>query len=118
MERALVRQNIRFTQTQADTDTQLLALWLHGRPASTQEAYERDIAGFLVFVDKPLREVTLGDVQEFADSLNSLLPAALSSFSPPLHFRENQPTRERTVCEQPPWLVASPSLKNQAQGRG
>ena len=46
-------------EAQADTDTQLIALWLHGHPASTQEAYERDIAGFLVFVDKPLREVKL-----------------------------------------------------------
>jgi hypothetical protein len=33
----------------------------------------------MAFVGKPLRSVTLGDVQEFADSLNSLLPAALSS---------------------------------------
>lgn len=56
-------------QQQADTDTQLLALWLHGRPASTQLAYRTDIARFTAFVGKPLRTVTLGDVQGFADSL-------------------------------------------------
>ena len=49
-----------YAQHPADTDHQLMALWLHGRPASTQEAYGADIARFLAFVDKPLRSVTLG----------------------------------------------------------
>ena len=75
MERALVRPDIPYPQTQADTDQQLIALWLHGRPASTQEAYERDLARFLAFVDKPLRSVTLGDVQAVANSLDHFMPA-------------------------------------------
>jgi site-specific recombinase XerD len=75
MELALVRQDTYFPQTQADTDQQLIALWLHGRPASTQAAYRRAIERFLTVVDKPLRSVTLGDVQGFADSLSEKAPA-------------------------------------------
>ena len=62
-------------QVQADTDAHLIALWLHGRPTSTREAYERDIARFMVLIDKPLRSVTLGNVQAFADSLHAKAPA-------------------------------------------
>src|SRR5882672_4676451 len=62
-------------QAQADSDAHLLALWLHGRPASTQDAYRRDVARFLAFTDKPLRSVTLGDVQAFADSVQEKAPS-------------------------------------------
>src|SRR5882724_9105756 len=58
-------------QQQADSDAHLIALWLHGKAASTQEAYTGDIARFLAFVDKPLHEVRLGDVQTFVDSLQA-----------------------------------------------
>ena len=54
---------------QADSEAQLLALWLHGRPATTARAYRREAARFLAFVGKPLRQVKLGDVQAFADSV-------------------------------------------------
>ena len=73
-------------QQQADTDQHLRALWLHGRPASTQEAYGADIARFMAFVDKPLRSVTLGDVQVFADSLNEKAPSTGRS----LHARPTE----------------------------
>jgi integrase/recombinase XerD len=61
--------------THANSDAQLIALWLHGRPTSTRDAYARDARRFLAFVGKPLRAVTLGDVQQFADSLNEKAPA-------------------------------------------
>ena len=61
--------------THANSDVQLIALWLHGRPTSTRDAYARDVRRFLAFVGKPLRAVTLGDVQAFADSLNEKAPA-------------------------------------------
>jgi integrase/recombinase XerD len=54
---------------QAENDSQILTLWLHGRGVNTREAYERDVARFFGFVHKPISEVTLRDVQEFADSL-------------------------------------------------
>lgn len=55
--------------SQADNDDQLIELWLHGRPATTQRAYRADIVKLRQHVDKPLQIVTLGDLQSFIDSL-------------------------------------------------
>jgi integrase/recombinase XerD len=54
---------------QARTDAQLLELWLFGRSPHTRRAYRREAARFLAFAGRPLREVTLGDVQAFATAL-------------------------------------------------
>ncbi len=61
--------------SQADTDSQLLDLWLRGRGLATRRAYERDSARFLSFVAKPVRQIKLADVQAYADSLDRLAPA-------------------------------------------
>src|SRR5690349_295600 len=61
---------------QAQSDAQLIALWLHGRSPGTARAYAGDIRRFLAHCGKPLRAVTLGDVQAFADSLAGLAPAS------------------------------------------
>src|SRR5262245_14536109 len=61
---------------QADSDDQLVALWLHGRSAATQRAYRADADRFLRTVGRPLRALTLGDVQRFADDLVALAPAS------------------------------------------
>ena len=55
--------------TQAETDAQLIELWLHGRSLNTRLAYENDIARFFKFVGKSIREITLRDFQMFADSI-------------------------------------------------
>ena len=60
---------------QATTDEQVLALWLHGRSPHTARAYRSDVAAFGAFVGKPLRHVTLGDVQAYSDALTALAPA-------------------------------------------
>jgi len=63
-------EEIRLVQpAQASSDDQLLALWLHGRPAHTSRAYAGDVARFLAFTGCELRQTTLGDVQAFADQL-------------------------------------------------
>lgn len=54
---------------QADTDVQLIGLWLHGRSANTQAAYQHDIAQFFSFVNKPIPTITLQDFQNFADAI-------------------------------------------------
>ena len=59
-----------------DSDDQLLALWLHGRPAHTIRAYRADVARFRGGAGKPLPAVTLADLQQFADSLENLAPAS------------------------------------------
>jgi integrase/recombinase XerD len=57
---------------QAESDAQLLELWLFGRSPHTQRAYRREASRFLAhpaLAGKPLRQVTLGDVQAFASAL-------------------------------------------------
>jgi site-specific recombinase XerD len=61
---------------QANSDGQLIELWLYGRPLHTQRAYASDIARFLGRAGKPLLAVTLADIQGFADSLSALAPAS------------------------------------------
>lgn len=63
---------------QAATDAQLIALWLHGRSINTQQAYEADVRRFLDHVGKPLHQITLGDLQAYADKLEAdqLAPAS------------------------------------------
>lgn len=77
---------------QAERDDQLIAMWLHGRPETTQRAYRREVDRFLRYVGKPLREVTVGDVQAFADSLEDLKPRsrarALSAIKSLLSFAQ------------------------------
>ncbi len=64
---------------QADSDEHLIALWLHGRPEHTQRAYHTEADRFVDYVGKPLRSVTLGDVQGYADHLGEadLMPASI-----------------------------------------
>ena len=61
---------------QAQSDAQLIELWLHGRSRHTQRAYRADVQQFLERVEKPLHAVTLGDIQDFADHLEQTQLAA------------------------------------------
>jgi hypothetical protein len=55
--------------SQAETDERLLELWLHGRSALTVEAYGRDVGDFLEAVQKPIRSLTIADLQGWVDLL-------------------------------------------------
>ena len=61
---------------QADSDTEMIQLWLHGRSSHTQRAYRHDIARFLTYAKRPLAMVALRDVQGFSDSLVGLADAS------------------------------------------
>jgi len=63
-------------EPRADSDTQLHEIWLHGRSRHTQRAYRADVEHFLAWVRKPFLQVTLTDLQQFADSLGELAPAS------------------------------------------
>ena len=63
---------------QAHSDDQLIRLWLHSKAVRTQSAYSREARLFLEFVGKPLPLVTIGDVQNYVDSLNHLAPATIA----------------------------------------
>ena len=56
---------------EASNDTRLIKLWLHGRPATTQRSYRTECARFYAHVAKPLHQVTLADLQGYADALNA-----------------------------------------------
>ncbi len=62
--------------TRAASDDQLLEIWLHGRSVHTQRAYRADSERFRAGAGKTLRQVTLADLQQFADSLTRLAPAS------------------------------------------
>ena len=50
-------------------DAQVIDLWLHGRPLHTQRAYRADARALLAFAGKPLPQLTLADLQAYADSI-------------------------------------------------
>ncbi len=88
----LAQPAVTIIPSQADTDAQLIGLWLYGRSPRTQRAYRADVTRFLDFTGKPLRFITLGDLQQFADSLGALAPASqarmLSSIKSLLTFAQ------------------------------
>ena len=60
---------ITYMPQQASSDAQLISLWLHGKAEATQRAYAADAKRLFALVGKPLAQVTLGDLQSFADTL-------------------------------------------------
>ena len=64
------------TRPQAETDEVLIDLWVHGRSPATIRAYRADARRLLGFVGEPLRRITLGDLQGFADHLGDRLAPA------------------------------------------
>lgn len=62
--------------SQSDSDEITIGLWLHGRSATTRRAYESDARAFLALSGRPLRQVTVGDVQAYAVGLTPLAPAS------------------------------------------
>ncbi len=58
------------------SDDHLLDIWLHGRSPHTQRAYRGDFRRFRAYFTKPFPEITLPDLQQFADSLKALAPAS------------------------------------------
>lgn len=55
--------------SQANSDDQLIALWLHGKSEHSQRAYLRDAEDFMAHSGKLLPAITLGDLQSWMDSL-------------------------------------------------
>ena len=61
---------------QANSDDTLIALWLAGKADRTRRAYQDDVAAFLRFVGKPLRQVKLADLVAYGETLDRLAPAS------------------------------------------
>jgi len=71
----LVQPNEQTFLSGADDDQRLIELWLHGRPKTTQRSYRAATDRLAAYASNPLHQVTLGDLQGFADFLDA---AALS----------------------------------------
>jgi integrase/recombinase XerD len=64
---------------QATSDEDMIARWLgRYRSPATRTGYQVDMTAFRRFTPKPLREVTFGDVQDFAETLAHLAPATIA----------------------------------------
>src|SRR5579862_8129430 len=60
----------------ADTDEQLVKLWLHERSPHTQRAYLADFRRFRDHAAKSLAKITLADLQAFSELVGELAPAS------------------------------------------
>lgn len=60
--------------SQADNDAQVVAMWLHGRPHTTQRAYSYEIQGLLATLGKLLAQINLGDLQGYTSTLEPQAP--------------------------------------------
>jgi hypothetical protein len=73
----MVRESSQMGQVaQADNDNQALAMWLYGRPQTTQLAYAYEVKALLAVVGEPLKAITLGDLQGDFSGLAYLAPAS------------------------------------------
>jgi integrase/recombinase XerD len=63
-------------QPQVTSDDLLIQLWLHGRSVHTRRAYSSDVMRFRTGAGKPFAQISLSDLQTFADSLGTLAPAS------------------------------------------
>lgn len=52
-----------------NTDAELVAAWLGGRPPTTQRTYYRNAMEFMARILTPLREITPDNLQRYGDSL-------------------------------------------------
>lgn len=72
----IIQAQGRAIQSQADTDGQVIELWLHGKSPHTRAAYQSDLDRFFTEVPRPIREIKLSDLQAFSDSLQALAPSS------------------------------------------
>lgn len=69
MRQVIAAELLPVAPAQAETDARLVAIWLHGRNELTRQAYERDAEAFFAYAQKPVRAVTIGDLQAWLDQL-------------------------------------------------
>lgn len=67
--------------TNANTDEQIIILWLNDKKSSTQKTYAANIRTFLEFITTPLRELKIEEIQAYQAHIESLgyRPSTLKS---------------------------------------
>ena len=63
--------------TNATSDRDLILIWLGGKSETTQISYNSTVTKFIEFIDKPLAEVKLEDLQLWERGLKARLPTAI-----------------------------------------
>jgi len=100
------------TVHQAGNDHQVLAMWLHGRPHTTQRAYTYEVHGLLATVGKPLAHITLGDLQGYFSTLEPLAPASRARAINAVKSLFSFAQRIGYLNFNPAAAVQSPKIKN------
>jgi integrase/recombinase XerD len=59
----------------------ILNMWLHGKSTNTKAMYKRVSTKFITFINIPLVEVRLDDIQEFVDSLSHLAVSTQKTYT-------------------------------------
>mgnify|MGYP001815619646 CR=1 FL=1 len=54
---------IQYKVTNASSDREIILIWLGGKSETTQVSYRSTVEKFIEFIDKPLAEVKLEDLQ-------------------------------------------------------
>lgn len=68
-ELTLTNQSAHQMATRANTDDQLIQVWLKGKSGHTARAYMRQVAGLLTFAGVGIRELTIDDIYDYKDEL-------------------------------------------------
>ncbi len=97
---------------QAENDNQVLTMWLHGRPQTTQRAYTYEVKALLAVVVKPLAHITLGDLQGYFDGLSDLAPATRSRSINAVKSLFNFALKLGYLRFNPATVIISPKIKN------
>jgi integrase/recombinase XerD len=63
------------TGSDADLDQRVIAMWLHGKSEASQKTYRYTVGQFRAVIAKPLRLVTLEDLQQYGNHLIGKAPA-------------------------------------------
>lgn len=96
---------------QAENDNQVFAMWLHGRPQTTIRAYIYEVQSMLAAVGKPLRRITLRDLQRYFDGLAGLSPASQARGVNAVKSLFSFAQRIGYIAYNPAVVIRSPKIK-------
>ena len=65
--------------TRANTDEKVISMWLHGKSTTTIQTYLGVVKQFQAFVGKPLKQLTLEDLQLWQSSLSHYSTASIKN---------------------------------------
>jgi integrase/recombinase XerD len=98
-------------------DETLVSSWLRNYTRMTKRAYRREIDLFLAFVQKPLSEVAIADLEAYMDSLDGLAAATQARSLNALKSLFDFAYRRNYIPSNPATLLRSSKIQNHLSGR-